>query len=169
MIQRTRIGFRFFAATVIAATCLVVSTPTRSYAQGYTFAGHIATRGYNGSYTFACFANYPGYSNTLQITQGTMWVSLPITSADVLLPTFENGYWVYHVVKDAYLNGFPTMPVRVWLDLELVDGTYKIGTPRWLVTNRPGAATQRTWMDSSRIFGSLNGYLGSYFRMDLSQ
>jgi hypothetical protein len=160
--------------TVARGLCAVIVGSTAMFAgvqaRAITVANdHIASRGAGvGTYAFSCFHNYSTYSPAFQVNQGSLYVGGTVGSADRTFEKMADGSLVAHIVKDTYLNGMTAYPVRAFIDIKMTNSTYKVGTIRWLVTNRPGAAVQRTWMNSAAVYGNTQGYLPGSFATDLA-
>jgi hypothetical protein len=144
---------------VATLAALALGSSARSQATANTSA-QVAIRAIGvGSYSFSAFFNYSPYSNGFQIVQGSLWVNAPIAAGDLTFEQLADGTKVAHIVKDTYLNGMTAYPVRVYVDVKMTNSTYKAGTVRWVIANRPGVAVQRTWMTSSTMTTSADGYL----------
>jgi hypothetical protein len=160
MIQSQQNRFGVWLAAATAVVFLMSGPVSAALAQS---SPKLATRGTGvGTYAFSSFLNYAPYTSSFQVSQGPLYVMGSLAASEVTYETLADGTKTAHIVKDTYLNGMLAYPVRLTLDIKLVNVVYKLGTVKWVVTNRPGAA-DRTWMTSTAITGSLLGYLAGNF------
>jgi hypothetical protein len=159
---------RIVRSLAALAVCALAFVPSAVKADS---ADHIISRGYGpGMYSFTCYHNLlSGTSliNFLQVVQGPFNVTSAITTADVSYSVDPDGCVVGHIIKNGYLNNMLAYPVRITVDVRMVNAMYKAGTFRWKVTTLSTAAVQRTWMDTSRIYGNVQGYINGYFKADV--